>query len=527
MSTNSCSEHKILSRNERQILETDHDGYFLEPSGARMQHRSVKWMPKPQSLQNPCNNITYTKVETEHVNVIQRVYYYIIELLFGYSHWEEIQDVPSLKSKPVSEREVTNFHELIDKYPMMTQLTGDEKQTLKEEIIPKLLAAKEFLIEELKKYEEQTLPSEIKVRIPYINNSGSVDNKLHASIKILTDRTIFYSLPERLQCAGGMKKVTFKVSSSIQNQGVFLPVVKKIFKNNDYINFSDNDTLILSSDKLKNHPNIFVPSSHYTTTRAWRDLEKKNIQKSIYLPTQFNNIVSYEPVLQPLEAILEDIEETIMYKFSEEKFFRAFNELTDLSIGIVKGLQSINTAGYIHNDIKLENILVDVIQQENGQRKLVPKVTDFDLLMAIKDGDTEDAKYSDTPGYFLEGQPRSQISDIYALGKSMVFIQRLFEYFKEGYSNVIDAVNSFPPSDPMRKHRLKKADRIEKVIKLFEKWDTSIQQMTETRSVVDDNNPERTVIEEYTNSKYLYPQIIEDLERIQNEASLLEKNLQK
>ena len=86
---------------------------------------------------------------------------------------------------------------------------------------------------------------------------------------------------------------------------------------------------------------------------------------------------------------------------------------------ILRGLAYIHTSGYMHRDIKLENIMV-TMQVENGKLiSLEPSLTDFGMAKQFKEGERE-TQCLGTPLYMapelLQTKSYDKKVDIWAIG---------------------------------------------------------------------------------------------------------------
>ena len=104
---------------------------------------------------------------------------------------------------------------------------------------------------------------------------------------------------------------------------------------------------------------------------------------------------------------------------SEQNISFTERDAANLIEKILKGLNYIHYSGYIHRDIKLENIMVIKVQDEEGRTVFQPSITDFGMAKAIKEDGKETLPVG-TPLFMapeiLAQQPYDQKVDIWALG---------------------------------------------------------------------------------------------------------------
>ena len=86
---------------------------------------------------------------------------------------------------------------------------------------------------------------------------------------------------------------------------------------------------------------------------------------------------------------------------------------------LLLGLSYIHESGYMHRDIKLENVMINMTKDETGRVVFQPNYTDFGMAELIKDGEKVKLPVG-TPLYMapeiLSRQPYDKKVDIWALG---------------------------------------------------------------------------------------------------------------
>ncbi|MBI5273684.1 MAG: protein kinase [Chlamydiales bacterium] len=300
----------------------------------------------------------------------------------------------------ITTEETDNFNKLIDfQSELLEDFTEDDKKEIKSKLIPKLLQASHFLIEEYKKSGVEK-PEELKISG---TNSQFLSIKLHdikyiASVKILKDGTIVYSLPRAKLREGGFKKVTFKLFSSVSAPESLEARAKFILKpsvRKDRFCQGNIKTVIELSPKLA-HPNVAVP-----------------IQAMERISATSLDSVGYMPIMQEIQLVIKDLTDQLEHKTIEEQI-EILCSILDLLGQIAQGLEHIDKAGYVHNDIKPGNILV-AKELVEGKLKLVAKVNDFDLMTTKSAAESGERMDVGTEGYFIFGIKRSIHSDMYAL----------------------------------------------------------------------------------------------------------------
>lgn len=112
-----------------------------------------------------------------------------------------------------------------------------------------------------------------------------------------------------------------------------------------------------------------------------KNLKNKNITK-FYGKNLFQNDLFFE---YATEGCLFDFYTVKMHEIFKENIFRNFNYLRIFLIQIIGALKKIHKLGIVHNDLKLENILIFKIKNKSKNVfNFFPKICDFNNSVLIK-----------------------------------------------------------------------------------------------------------------------------------------------
>ncbi|MBM3207801.1 MAG: hypothetical protein FJZ57_04260 [Chlamydiae bacterium] len=116
------------------------------------------------------------------------------------------------------------------------------------------------------------------------------------------------------------------------------------------------------------------------------------------------------------------------------------NQMIDL-IQIIQdtacGLQDLHVHGFLHNDIKPENILI-----KKCEYGYVSKIADLDFLTSIEDG-LKVKKLMGTPGYLKDGRiARTVETDYYALGRT-IYMDEIERYRSPSLIDVLEVIQHY------------------------------------------------------------------------------------
>ncbi len=298
---------------------------------------------------------------------------------------------------------------------------AQEKEEIVRSMSVRLIQAKNFLMAKLDSTEGEK-PQVVKVSgktSPYLRLVSSVARKtLAVSVSLYDTGHVVYSFGRGFVLEGGVKKVTFKLLSGLESPQMFETIAK--------LTVGIIEGFRSTPRKIANflrgvriceelcHPNIASP--------LWK-LERRSVAFSLVggsLP------VIYMKALPPLDFILQKLK----LKSAKRNLAKNIEIVFDL-LGLLEVITAtcayISQKGYLHNDLKTDNILV-AINQEAGRTTYSPIITDFDFACTKEEADRGDFRNSGSPGFFLPGQYRSDCSDIYALGK--VFAEVIDDFLK-------------------------------------------------------------------------------------------------
>ena len=106
-------------------------------------------------------------------------------------------------------------------------------------------------------------------------------------------------------------------------------------------------------------------------------------------------------------------------KMSDEDIPFTEKDAANIVRKLLRGLAYIHESGYMHRDIKLENVMINMTTEESGKISFQPNYTDFGMATLIKDGEKVKLPVG-TPLYMapeiLKREPYDKKVDIWALG---------------------------------------------------------------------------------------------------------------
>ena len=174
------------------------------------------------------------------------------------------------------------------------------------------------------------------------------------------------------------------------------------------------------------------------------ELTKAEIEilKQLSTPTCLNPFIVcyygsyYDETNEQFLIEMEYIEGTDMFDFvikQPRSPTELYKYLLLITSDLMEGLSYIHTRGIIHNDIKLENIMID--------KNFVPKIVDFGLACTTKDLDSCDAGggtlYYYPPEYFQE-KKRYYASDLWAVGIALyIAVTKQYPYESKSKEGII------------------------------------------------------------------------------------------
>lgn len=136
------------------------------------------------------------------------------------------------------------------------------------------------------------------------------------------------------------------------------------------------------------------------------------------------NIVSvYETIESPEIAIVYELCDagTLQQFVSHQGPLLTENQSVRLAIALAGGLQHAHQRGILHRDIKPSNVLLSSAKEDSGveaiqlgDRKLIPRLTDFGLAKIIEENDeeTQTGTILGTPGFMSPEQAQARRADI-------------------------------------------------------------------------------------------------------------------
>ncbi len=340
----------------------------------------------------------------------------------------------SLSAEIYLKNDKTNISEEVDRFNASTKLfnaeiyrgfTDKEQSLIQNQIIPNLIKIKNFLVNQwleagnskpnLLKVSGKTCPS-LSIEID--------GKKYHASIKIFYTGVIIYSFPEKVALSGGLKKITIKAISHVKKPSQLeLSAKYTLLKKLRTPTHLPKSLNMLESDIIMKewflHPNLSATLLHSESS----SLSKGGlILRKVHMP-----------LMRPLSNVLQEITQSPLletpYKYIKNTLF----QVVDLISEVIDGIHYLHQDGWIHHDIKPENILVSYeTEGKDNHLKFTAKLNDFDLLTKNKEEflTSEACCYSGTKGFFIKGIPKGKHSDIYALGitiKSLLFSKNFSE----------------------------------------------------------------------------------------------------
>ncbi len=324
----------------------------------------------------------------------------------------EGEKIGPLFETPVDEEECAALTKILSEYPeIWSGLSTKDLSEMITTMIPRMIQVKNYLKTKFDAHSGEK-PDQMKVSgkmSPYLSFISKTSGiQFNMSVTILSNGGVVYSIPKTKPIEGGIKKVTFKVLSHIDYPKELMNSAKALPRKttgirSDATRLADVRRGIRIAEELA-HPNVVTPAG--VIERRASTLSGDELLPIILMPVMTS---LPDTVKTLIPSRMEDIKKETAHL--GVILFSLFEDT-------VRGSAHIDSKGYVHNDIKPANILVQREMTEDGP-KYTARVNDLDFVCTKAEAARGDFARAGTLGYFIPGKIRSEQSDIYALGMTI------------------------------------------------------------------------------------------------------------
>jgi len=305
------------------------------------------------------------------------------------------------------------------------EIVSDERHRLKKVIVPRLLEARDVLValfkargdghsDELKISGKQTnLVTGEPIDLPSDYLFFPAKQGLpaqYASVKILPNKMISFQIYD-YRFKGSYKKVVYKVTSWIDS-----PLFSIKVKASPRTSKRDSpDELYLAGKEW-----LFAQALDHPNIVKCRDIFTRQIS-----PTSVVTEVYLDPGKDLRNFFNTDFIRLFDHCESDQDYIDLLDEAMKVMIGIAEGVKCIHDSNILHLDIKPDNILVEIADDDGGKVRLTSKIADFGFAVTRNNPRRDQMMASGTPGYFFVNGVVGSGRDLYAVGQTYEVLANL------------------------------------------------------------------------------------------------------
>jgi serine/threonine protein kinase len=382
------------------------------------------------------------------------------------------------------------------------EISHDDLAFLKEAMIPRLLDSRDVLIrtyqeEGESRFYEMKISGKSREKGQELNHSPYLafapekgGPSRYGSVKILPNGMISFHIQSFSQ-TGTYKKATYKVVSTVTTPDIFEVKVKISPKNKG----TASPEILEEITREWDFVDILSGDPRFATYDArFSSLSPSASRITIVYSNPAKDLFDF------INSKKSDFVDLLDKCVSEDECIYLLNQLMRLMIDIAEALDDFHHKyGYLHLDIKPENILIEVTTDGYGRVKFKPLIADFGMAVKREEVNQERDQERGTKNYLVSGAQVGRGRDGYALGYTYhELVEMINPRFKDKMLKLAK------PVDTLEERFVEFKTRLRRVAQVLMKIQTGVATSGKPFTEYQQKTSLKTVVE-YLNAFFLNP----------------------